>query len=270
MENFSTFRNEDGIETFKCSICSCTFASQKSVKTHVTKKHTQAKTKSGKSKDKQTDDENEANKEEEFDPDESSVVKSTQVSTVEEEAAISTEEIFREYSFMNTEVSSQENTSNTNPDPQLIPNDTYDELMKEAGSVEGNDDDKESENKKLKEKIDRFEKVITEKNLIIDKSEADLLSSQLNVSSLQEEIKLKDEANNILMAEKNSEESEKVRVVMENDKITAIMHQIYKEKAVMKKNIEELSRKVNNGATNTSENSSVNEAHKNNGNDYPF
>jgi uncharacterized C2H2 Zn-finger protein len=123
MENFSTFRNEEGTETFKCSICNLTFGSQKSVKTHVTKKHTQAKTDSVKAKDKHTDDENKANTEEEFDPDESSVVKSTQVSTGEQEAAISTEAIFKEYSYINTN------------DVQLIPNHTFDDLMRQAGTV---------------------------------------------------------------------------------------------------------------------------------------
>ena len=144
MENFSTFTSEDGIETFKCLICSSTFGSQKSVKTHVTKKHT-GKAESGKMKDTVIDDEHADTMEDELDFERSNVVKSTQVNPTAERL-VTTADIFREYGDDEVEPTLEEETSNGSA--LKIPDDTYDDLMRKAPSddssnaTEANDDAK--------------------------------------------------------------------------------------------------------------------------------
>ena len=45
---------------------------------------------------------------------------------------------------------------------------------------------------------------------------------------MKNEMKTKDDVNNTLTAERNSLEEEKLKFQMENEKITATMHKIYK------------------------------------------
>ena len=254
MENFSLDISEDGVESFKCLICSQTFGSQKSVKTHVTKKHS-SKSDTVKIKNKPSDDDPLSDV---FDFEDPNVVKSTQ-DNPNEERIVSTEAIFKEYEDDDDEEITLDEAVNVVPVVH-IPDDTFDEVARDTTFGESNNDAEEEVDTATK--IESLEKVIEEKNEMLRRMEEDLLSSQLEVSSQEEELgqvksenAIKDETNKILIAEKNGLEAEKVQVEMENTKLTTIMHKIYNQKNVMKKTIEQLRQNPkedqNEGSTNS-------------------
>ena len=178
MENFSVFTSEGGIDMFKCSKCSVTFGSQKSIKSHITKKHT-AKTDTMKTKENLHDGEHGDSVEDNFEFDGSEAFKSTQAKPDDEPPA-TTADIFKEYEEIEEEQTLEEESSENRIIE--IPDDTVDNIMRTVavdGIIDVNKDQEAGEN---------WEKLMEEKNILIQNLEANLLSSQLEVSSLEEQL----------------------------------------------------------------------------------
>ena len=129
-----------------------------------------------------------------FDFDGTDVVKSTQITNEDE---VSTEAILKEYEDVEDDPEIVEKEVEESLSAEQIPNETMYDNLRQTKSVEENDDEKG--------KILSLETLLAEKETILEKVEASLLRSQLEVSSLEEEsqelkneMKTKDDVNNTL------------------------------------------------------------------------
>ena len=182
MENFSVMPNSEGGDVFQCALCELSFGSQKSVKSHITKKHIKMKEKHP----------GESESIDNFDFDDA--VKSTQIVNEDE---VSTEAILKEYEDMEDDQDDPEVVEIEEADSlsaEQIPNGTLYDSLRQPIETEVPDD---------KGKILMLETLLANKETLLAEAEASLLRSQLEVSSLAEEskelkneMKTKDDVNN--------------------------------------------------------------------------
>ena len=250
VENYKVMKNEDtGAEVYQCNICNPKYGTKKAIRTHVTSKHKPKKKnedktdgksdekqegKSDKKSDDKIDDKTDKEVDEtEDDPEEFETFHfagdgaiSTQV-----EKPITVEEIHQFYEEGNSEyLDGPKNDAEKNATKSVIPDDTVDEIIKDMpdDEVDGTknssneppteDKDLFTENMLLKSKLKKAESKLKENEQKTLEIETDLIDVNTEITklkddkvALEEDIKLKNEQNELLITEKNALEENLAR-----------------------------------------------------------
>ena len=212
---------ETGAEVYQCNTCDSKYGTKKAIKTHVTTKHKAKKKIDEKNGDKKDDDSSNSKEVSDFefgeDMDtsngfgkEGDFTPSTQV-----EKTVPVEDILRFYESGSSEFINETATTT------VIPDDTIDDIMedleenrtKEAAEEPDSKDDLFTENVLLKSKLKSAESLAKEKEQKSLETETSLIDAKLKEENrnLEEEIKLKNEENDLLVAEQNKLEENVTR-----------------------------------------------------------
>ena len=245
---------ETGAEVYKCNLCDAKYGTKKAMKTHLTTKHKKKKNEDkndGKS-DAKNDEKSEDNVKdvsdfeyEDVDGSKSFVNDGSFVPSTQVEKTLPVEEILRFYEagsseFLNRSVTvteAPEAGDETEEPPQsVIPDDTMDKIMTESGNSELTKEAEElfTEVVLLKSKLKSAEASIKEKEQRALEIETNLIDANTEIAklndekeTLEEDIKLKDEQNDLLVGEQNKLEESVARN-------SNILQQMFQERTNMK------------------------------------